>query len=196
MRKIASFVEPKLAKYLVKEKPVSKPKLKPVERKYVPRDLKDFVELIQRTPKSIITNRDRRRIAAVMSFDEQKVKDLMVSREKMVFVKKNEVLGPLVLDRLYKSGFTNFPVVNETGKVVGLIHTEALNALRIRKADNAGKYINKEVNYLTTDDNLKRVVEEMERTNSCYFLVNDKNGVLVGCFSLRMLMDYLMGIDE
>ena len=65
-----------------------------------------------------------------------------------MFVKEDEILGPLVLDNLYKSGFKNFPVVDGRGRVVGMIHTEALNALEIRKTDRADKYMDKKVNYL------------------------------------------------
>lgn len=193
MRKFANFLGPKLEKY--QEEETVEPQPKPVVPKYVPRDLRDFIGVIQRTPKSVLSDKDRERIAAIMSFEERCVGDLMAPREKIVFVKKDEVLGPLVLDRLYKSGFTNFPVVDGTGKVVGVIHTEALNALEIRKADKAEKYMDKAVNYLMVADGLKHAVEEIERTNSYYFLVNDKNGVLVGCFTIQMLLDYLIGRD-
>ena len=188
MRKIVSVLDPKLEKYRPKKKPA------PV-RKYTPESLEDFIGVIQRTPKSILSSKERERIAAVMSFSDRKVKDLMALKSKIVFVKRKEVLGPLVLDRLYKSGFTNFPVVDERDKVVGIIHTEALNALEIKKTDLAESYMDKNVNFLQEDDSLKYVVEEIERTNSYYFLVKNTREELVGCFTIQMLLDYLIGKD-
>ncbi|MBR3115735.1 CBS domain-containing protein [Candidatus Saccharibacteria bacterium] len=186
MQKIVSVLDPKLEKYRPKKAPA---------KKYTPESLEEFIGVIQRTPKSILSTSEREKIAAVMSFNDRRVGDLMASKSKIVFVKRKEVLGPLVLDRLYKSGFTNFPVVDERDKVVGIIHTEALNALEIKKTDLAESYMDKSVNYLHENDSLKQVVEEIERTNSYYFLVRNEKGELVGCFTIQMLMDYLIGKD-
>ena len=128
-----------------------------------------------------------------MSFNDKKVGDLMAFKDKIVFVKRKEMLGPLILDKLYKSGFTNFPVVNERNDIVGIIHTEALNMLEVKKTGLAENYMDKNVNYLHEEDSLKRAVDEVERTNSYYFLVKDKKEQLVGCFTIQMLMEYLIG---
>ena len=182
LQKIVKRLDPKLDKYREKK----------AEVKYTPATLEDFVGVIRRTPRRVLSTADRERIAAVMSFDDRTVGELMVEKSKMVFVKANEVLGPLVLDKLYKSGFTNFPVIDAKEKVVGVLHTEAMNALEIRKTDKAEKYINKNVNYLHIDDSLEFAVEEIERTNGYYFLVLDAKEKLVGFFTVQMLLDYLI----
>ena len=179
--KIVKFLDPKLEKYREHKKEV-KPK-------YTPKSLEDFIGVLQRTPKSILSESDRRRIAAIMSFEDRTVENLMVPKSKMVFVNSKDVLGPLVLDKLYKSGFTNFPVVDNNEKVKGIIHTEALE---IKKTDRAEKYMSKDVNYLHLTDSLKFAVSEIERTNSYYFLVLDKNETLAGFFTIQMLLDYLL----
>lgn len=186
MRKFVSWLDPKLERFRVKKPPV-KPK------KYTPASIEDFIDVLRRTPKSILSDIDRSRIAAIMSFEEREVSDLMVTKDKMVFVESKEILGPLVLDKLYKSGFTNFPVVDAKGKVKGVIHTEALNTLEIKKTDRADKYIDKNFNYLHADDSLQFAIEEIERTNSYYFLVLDSSNSLVGFFTIQMLLDYLLG---
>ena len=160
--------------------------------KVEPRTMEELVEVMRRMPRNVLTSRDRKRIAAVMSFDERTVEELMVGREKMVFVGEDELLGPLTLDKLYKSGFTNFPVVDGRERVRGVIHTEALNALEIKKTDKAKKYM-VEACYLHVGDSLKFVVEEIERTNSYYFLVLDKEERLAGFFTVYMLLKYLLG---
>ena len=185
-RKIVKFLDPKLDKFREPKTPTTAPKS-------TPKTLEEFIGVLQRTPKSILSSRDRDRIAAIMSFDDRHVSDLMISKEKMVFVRDTEVLGPLVLDKLYKSGFTNFPVVNSHDKVLGIIHTEALNALEIKKTDRATKYLDKTVNYLRPTDSLTHAIDEIERTNSYYFLVLDDTDSLVGFFTTQLLLDYLLG---
>ena len=117
----------------------------------------------------------------------------MVPKSKMIFVSSGEMLGPLVLDKLYRSGWTNFPVVDAKERVKGVINTEALNALEVRKMEKAEKYVDKKVLYLHERDLLTFAVEEIERTNGYYFLVLDERGGLVGFFTVQMLLDYLIG---
>lgn len=185
MRKFVKFLDPRLDKYRSKKPVASTPK-------YTPKTLADFIDVLRRTPKSILSSRDRDRIAAIMSFDDRTVGNLMVPKSKMIFVSDKEVLGPLVLDKLYKSGFTNFPVVDSKEKVLGIIHTEALNALEIKKTDRATKYLDRTINYLHISDTLQFAVNEIERTNSYYFLVLDNTNSLAGFFTIQMLLDYLL----
>lgn len=188
MQKFIRWLDPKLDKYRVRRQPA-----KTEPPKYTPRTLTDFIDVLKRTPKSVLSNDDRNRIAAIMSFDDRTVSDLMATKESIIFVKRNEILGPLTLDKLYKSGYTSFPVIDHTKKVIGILHTEALNALEIKETDRAEKYLDPRVNYLHTTDSLQFVVEEIERTNSYYFLVLDKQESLTGFFTIQMLLDYLLG---
>ena len=190
------FLDPKLEKYRIKRDNVNKIEkpVRPVKPlKYTPKTLEDFIGVLQRTPRSILSVKDRERIAAIMSFDEKKVGDLMAKKEQIMFVKRDEVLGPLVLDRLYKSGFTSFPVVDGRERVIGIIHTEALNALEIKKTEKAEKYMDERVNYLKVNDSLEHAVDEITQLDCYYFLVTDNSGVLLGCFTVRMLFEYLVG---
>ncbi len=180
--KFTKWIDPKLEKYRAKKPEV----------KYTPKTLEEFIGVMQRTPKNVLSSKDRARIAAVMSFDERKVADIMVGKGKIVFVNEKDFLGPLMLDKLYKSGFTNFPVVDNDNKVKGIIHTEALNMLEIKKTDRASKYMDREVYYLHENDNLKKVKEEIERTNSYYYLVLNEKDELAGFFTIQMLLDYLV----
>ena len=116
----------------------------------------------------------------------------MVPRSKMIFVGGDEMLGPLVLDKLYKSGFMDFPVMDAKGKVKGIINTEALNALEIRKMEKAEKYVDENVRYLHENDLLSFAVEEIRRTNGHYYLVRGEREELVGFFTLQMLLDYFV----
>ena len=159
---------------------------------YTPKTIQDFIGVIRRTPLTVLNKKDRARISAIMSFDNRIVADLMIDKSKMVFVNAKDLLGPLMLDKLYKSGFTNFPVIDNKNHVKGIIHTEALNALEIKKTDRAEKYMVETVSYLHVTDSLKHAVTEIERTNSYYFLVLNNDDELAGFFTAKMLLDYLL----
>lgn len=188
LQKIVRFIDPKLEKYRE-----TRPNAAKKEPPYTPKTLEDFIGVLRRTPKTIIDDVGRARIAAVMSFEERIVADLMVPKRKMVFVKGDEMLGPLTLDKLYKSGFTDFPVVDGKERVVGVLHTEAMNALEIRETDRADKYLDRNIKYLVATDSLAKMVEEMKNSGTSYFLVRDTGGELAGFITMTMFLDYLLG---
>ena len=121
------------------------------------------------------------------------MRDLMQPREKMIFIKEVDLLGPLMLDKLYKSGLTDFPVVDSYRHLTGVLHTEALNALEIKKTERASKYMEKAVYYLKDTDSLAHAIEEMERTNCYYFFVVDPEEHLAGYITVEMILNYFLG---
>ena len=197
MQRFTRWLDPKLDRFRSTshhpENPQPKPAKSPSPSPYTPRTLEDFIGVVSRTPRDILDNTDRARLSAVMSFNDRQVLDLMSPKTSIVFVQNTEILGPLVLDRLYKSGFTNFPVIDSKEHIKGVIHTEALNSLKIKKAERADKYMDRGVHYLHTTDSLAHAVSEIERTNSYYFLVLDEENNLAGFFTTEMLLSYLLG---
>ncbi len=158
-----------------------------------PKSTEEFIKVINRTSKSVLSTKDRKRIAAVMSFSDRKVKDVMIPKKDMIFVNEKEFLGPLMLDKLYKSGFTNFPVVDENHHIKGIIHTEALNALEIKNTDRAEKYMTDTAAIVREADTLDFVISEIKRTNSYYFFVLDEKDELKGFLTVATLLDFLLG---
>ena len=183
MRRFTRWVDPKLDRYRAKR----------VDKPYTPQTLEEFVGVLQRTPRSVLSGADREKIAAIMSFDERTVSELMVPRDKIVFVKSDEVLGPLTLDKLYKSGHTSFPVIDGREKIVGILNTEALNMLEVRETEKASKYMDKDLKYLKVTDSLQFAADEMKKRGGRCFLVKDENSKVVGLFTLEQLLDYLLG---
>ena len=47
-----------------------------------------------------------------LSFDNEKVSSVMTPRNEIKTIKKSEILGPLVLDDLHKTGHSRFPVID------------------------------------------------------------------------------------
>lgn len=185
LQKMVRWLDPKLEKYRHHSKQETKT--------YTPKTIEDLIGVIARAPKTVLSSSDRAKIAAAMSFDNRIVYDLMLPKSEMVFVRKDEILGPLVLDKLYKSGFTIFPVIDNKDKVLGVIHTDALNALEIKSTERAEKYLDPNFSHLNTTDSLEDVIEKIKQTNHFYYLVLDKNNSLAGFLTIPMLLDYFLG---
>lgn len=190
--KIARWLDPKLEPYRPAPPPPPEP---PKPAPYTPKNLMDLLGVIRRTPRTVLTDRERGVIAAAMSFSERRVTDIMLPKDKITFVHDKDFLGPLMLDKLYRSGFSHFPVVDFNGRLVGLLHTKSLNNLEIRDTDRAEKYLDPTVYYLRNDYTLEQALAAFLRTNCYFFMVVDRMGAIVGLLTYKMLAVYLFGYE-
>lgn len=192
MENFVRWLDPKLEKFRAKP-PEPEPKPAPKPQPYTPMSEQDLIGVLKRTPKDFLSDRQREIIAAAMQFPYVRVREIMIPRSDITFVSQDEVLGPLVLDKLYKSGYSHFPVVDSRRHVIGLLHTEALNSLEIRETDVAKNFLDPNVYYVRADYSLEQVLAAFLRTNCYFFLVIDKTARLVGMLTYEMLTDYLLG---
>ena len=182
-KKLVRWLDPKMEKYRVHE---------PVPP-YTPDTLADFIEVLRRTPKSILNKSAREKIAAAMNFDERTVKDLMHPKVDMVSVSAKEMLGPLLVDKLYQSGYTQFPVMNTKEHIIGILSTSDFNSLKVKETDQVEKYMTKSVSYLHESDSLNKMITAIHDTNNLYFIVLDDSNDHTGFITVDDLLNYLLG---
>ena len=188
MKQFLTWLAVKLEKYLP---PRPAPKPKP----YVPQNQKELVSLLKRTPKSVLSHCEREIIAAAMSFNETPVAEIMLPRSDITFVRESDVLGPLMLDKLYQSGYAHFPVVDAKQCIIGVLHTQALNSLEIRETDQARKFLDPNVYYVREDYSLEQALAAFLRTNCYFFLVINHDAKVVGLLTFESLVEFLLGGD-
>lgn len=192
MKKFVRSLDPKLERYRDKPEPKKEPENSPPT--YSPKTLKDFLQIIKNTPFSVLSEEDRATIASSISFRERRVASIMLPKDKITFVYEHDFLGPLMLDQLYKSGYSHFPVLSSDGRqIVGVLHTETLNSLEIRTTERAAKFIDKKVYYLRSDYTLEKAMAAFLRTGSPFFVVVNKQGQVVGLLTYKMLISGLLG---
>lgn len=187
MKSFVKWIDPKLERFREQKEPEELPP-------YVPETLEDFIGVIKRAPKDVITNTQRATIASAMSFADRKVSDIMMPRSEITFVYEHDFLGPLMLDKLYQSGSSHFPVLSSDGRqVIGVISTSKLNSLEIKNTDRATQYLDKKVYYIRSDYTLDQAMSAFLRTNCFFFVVIDTSGQVVGLLTYKMLVGFLLG---
>lgn len=183
IKRFVKWVDPKLDKYR---------KVKEVQP-YTPKDLEDLLGILKRTPKDILNSRQRKVIANAMSFDVKKVKDIMIKKEEIIFVRDHDMLGPLMLDRLYRSGHSHFPVLDREKDVVGILHTDSFNSLQNKNTDRVEKYLDKNVYYVKNTYSLEQALSAFVRTNCYFFVVINEFEEIVGLLPFESLINYMLG---
>ncbi len=187
LKSFTKWIDPKLQPYRAPNKTTQTTEM------LVPQTLEEFLTMIKAMPKNALTARERGVIATVMTFPGRKVAEVMLPKEEITYVKEDEVLGPLTLDRLYRSGFAHFPVIDNRREIIGLLHTTALNSLEIRETSRASEILDRNVCYLRDDYTLYQALAAFYRTNCYFFLVVDPFERIVGMLTYQTLADLLLG---
>ncbi len=158
-----------------------------------PQSKEGFLKLLQQTSREVLDYRARQIITMALKLPETTAEDLMVPKSKIVYVRDDETLGPLTLDRLYKSGFEHFPVINKMEEIIGSVHTTSFNNLEIRETSVVSEIVDPGVYYIRADYSLEQVLAAFLRVNCYYFLVVDRYGRTVGMLTFARLVSFLFG---
>lgn len=183
MKKFTKWLDPKLAKYRVAEK----------KQPYTPKTEKDFIGVLKRTPETILNPEQRNIIAGAMSFDSIPVSAIMTERKEIMFLSETDFLGPILLDKMYKTGIDVFPVVDKEGEICGVIRISEIDPLKITENQPIDNFIKKNVHFVRADYSLKMLLTAFVRTESSYMIVVDKGARMVGGVSLDELIAVLFG---
>lgn len=158
---------------------------------YTPQNEKELVQVIRRTPREVLSVKNRNLISGAMSFGQRKAILIMVPKDDIVFLNDKDFLGPLKLDQLYKTGDTIFPVLNKSKKVCGLIRTDKLDLLHITKDQPVTKLMEHDVSFARDDYTLEQLLAVFLRNHTDYVLIIDKNEQLLGYAELNTLIAIL-----
>lgn len=158
-----------------------------------PQSQADFLKVLQMTPREVLDYRARQIITMAFQLPKTHASDLMVPKSKITYVHDDEVLGPLTLDRLYKTGFDHFPVVDKKETVIGTIHTTSFNNLEIKETSVVRDILDPGIYYIRSDYTLEQVLAAFLRVNCYFFLVVDHYGRTIGMLTFARLISFLFG---
>lgn len=156
-----------------------------------PESREDLFALLREAPMTVLTSNERKAMTAILDLPSVRVAELMTPEQKMVFVDQDEEMGPLILDKLYHSGFTYFPVVNGQKHIIGTLHTALLNSLDVKDTKPAKEVMEPRVYYIRSDYTLEQALKAFLRTNNQLMLVVDHYERLVGMLTFEQMLSFL-----
>lgn len=160
-----------------------------------PKTRADIFEILAQAPHSIFSQRERNMIINLLGLPDVKVSDLMLPANKIVYVDADEVLGPLTLDRLYRTGLSHFPVKDTKGDLIGCVHTTHFNNLEIRQSSRVSDILDPGLYYVRDDYSLEQTLNTFLRTNAFFLLATDRYGKVAGLITFNDFMRYLFGTN-
>lgn len=148
----------------------------------------------------ILTNEEKALMTHGLKFSDRKINEVMTPRGQIESIGAKEILGPLVLDDLHKTGHTRFPVIDkDIDHVIGLLHIQDLLSLDNKRTMTAEKAMEPRVFYIRQDQTLQHALMAFLRTHHHLFIVVNEDQETVGVISLEDTIEALIGhkiIDE
>ena len=187
MRSFVAWLDPKLERF-------RPPKQK--KPPYTPKSSKALIELLKRTPESILSATQRTAIASAMSYQDIPVSQIMAKTEHVVTLHEDDILGALTLDRLYKTGLNTFPVLDQNERVCGILRTDSIDTMRVVEQETKlADCIDRNVCFVRADYSLDMLLSAFLRTNNNFCIVIDHTGEICGYVSLAMFILRFFGSD-
>lgn len=148
----------------------------------------------------VLTPEEKKLIVNGLHFSDKTVESIMTPRGVVETIAKGEVLGPLVLDSLHRTGHSRFPVIDgDIDHVVGMLHARELLTLGNRQSQTAGEAMEKKVYYIKEDQTLDHALAAFLKTQHHLFVVVNGYRETAGIITLEDCIEALLGrriVDE
>lgn len=150
---------------------------------------------------SMLSTDEKRLVKHGLGFEKRMVSEIMTPSSMIDTVKHRELLGPLVLDDLHKTGHSRFPVIDgDINHVVGVLHIrELLMVHGAKKSTTVEKSMESRVMYIHEDQTLAHALAAFLRTHRHMFIVVNEFRETVGLLTLEDVIEALLGrkiVDE
>lgn len=154
----------------------------------------ELLEIVKRSG-NVLTTDEKKLISSGLRFNDVLVKEVMTPKDTIEFVERDELLGPLVLDDLYKKGHNCFPVIDsDINHVVGVLCIQDLLTIGGKlKSHKVSTVMDKEVTYIQEDQSLQYALATFLTTRHQLIVIINKQHETVGLLSLSDVITALLG---
>jgi CBS domain containing-hemolysin-like protein len=153
----------------------------------------ELLDLVRRSP-GVLSRDEHQRLVASLAFDHKTVAEVMTPKSMIDAVPAAETLGPLVLDELYKTGHSRFPVYKkDLDHIVGMLYLRSLVDLK-NESQLASEAMQPKAYFIRDDRSLAHALHGFLSTKHHLFVVVNNYRETVGLLSLEDTMEALLGV--
>jgi CBS domain containing-hemolysin-like protein len=165
-------------------------------------DSREELEHLVTESQGVLAEHEKKLILASLKFGGKMVREIMTPKSVVETIKQSEVLGPLVLDDLHKTGHSRFPVIDEDiDHIVGILYIRDVLTLDTSKkhTPKVETAMSKRVYYIREDHALDQALSAFLSTHHHLFIVINEFRETVGIVTLEDTLEALLGrriVDE
>jgi CBS domain containing-hemolysin-like protein len=164
-------------------------------------DSREELEYMVAQAGGLLSGDEKQLIARSLQFDSRRVDEIMTPSSVIEGIEADEVLGPLTLDDLHRTGHSRFPVIEkDLDHVIGMVYVRNLLTVDSGKTTpTARQAMEPQVFYIRNDQTLQHALAAFLKTHHHLFVVVNEFRETVGLLSLEDVIEALLGrkiIDE
>ena len=133
-----------------------------------------------------------------LSFGSKSVHDVMTPRSVINAVQADDIISPILLDELHKSGHSRFPVFDTKKEtVLGILYIKDL--VDVRHKLSVSELMHKPAQYVNQERELDHVLQAFIRTKQHLFIVVNEFAEITGLITIEDIVEQVLGkpiIDE
>lgn len=133
-----------------------------------------------------------------LEFGDKRVSDILTPRRIVKTVSASDVIGPVIMDDLHKSGHSRFPVYDGApDNIVGVLFLRS--AVKAKAGGAITKTMNPQVCYVHEDQPLTEALHAILKTHQQLFVVVNGFEEYVGIVTIEDIMEAIVGkqiVDE
>lgn len=200
-QRIYDSYEPKLLKFVERYPLVGR-----LVRTFNSEDVESRVSSVEelkhivKSSTGVLSEDEKKLIISGLEFDSHQVSEIMTPHSVVDTIDEKELIGPLVLNDLHKTGHSRFPVTSGgIDHIVGVLHIHDLLTLRDQKSTSARKAMEPRVYYINQDQTLNHALAAFIKTRHHLFIVVNGYRETAGILTLEDVIERLIGrkiVDE
>jgi putative hemolysin len=129
-----------------------------------------------------------------LKFDDRTVGEVMTRRGEIATIDRHELLGPLVLDDLHKTGHSLFPVTDGgIDHVIGVLSIGGFLSLDSKRSVTAEKAMSPYIERVGDGASLRSALKLFLRSHQHLLIVENGEGETVGVVTLHDIVTALFG---
>ncbi len=149
---------------------------------------------------TLLTNDEKKLIVNGLEFKTKTVEQIMTPRGVVETIAKTELIGPLTLDQLHRTGHSRFPVTDgDIDHIVGILHIKELLIRFDKKSPTAETVMESHVYYINQEQTLEHALAAFLKTRHHLFIVVNGYRETAGILTLEDVIEALLGrkiVDE
>lgn len=162
-----------------------------------PQDREDLLNILREAEEKHLLDKDAlKMLEGVLQVSEQRARDVMLPRKKMIVLKKEaslEDIYPIII----KYGHSRFPVISEDkSAVVGILLAKDLLAYALDKKSTKVKELMRIAMVVPESKRLNVLLKEFRAQRSHMAIVVDEYGTVAGIVTIEDVLEQIVGEIE
>ncbi len=160
----------------------------------------DLLELLDRQKSQIdnrLSERELKAARGALTFGDKMVGSVMTPRQDVVWVNKDDPIGPKLMDDLHKTSFTRFPVISGSAKptnpeVVGVLYLTDL----LKNLENSGRVndiMKRDAHFINESHSLEQALDGFLKSGQHLLIVVNNFEEVVGVLTLEDVLGQILG---